>query len=180
MRRLHLVVAILALTAQVAFAQRPSIPMPRPLPMPSGHSTPAPGARVRSTLVFRDGRVPPNVMLLRRVNRSFGVFALPFFWNWGAPAFYIDTPVPLLAAGDVPTHSSRTRTARGTARKRRGMWASTLAAALLHAASRRADTAGGRPRRLRFTATSGALPLPPHACLPHGFEGPSERRFIPR
>lgn len=103
MRRLHLVVAILALTAQLAFAQRPSIPMPRPLPMPSGHATPAPGARVRSTLVFRDGRVPPNAMLVRRVNRNFGVFALPFFCNWGAPAFYVDTPVPLLVAGDVPT-----------------------------------------------------------------------------
>jgi len=101
MRRVQIIIAFVALTAQVAFAQRPSIPMPRPLPMPSGHSTPAPGSRVRSTLVFRDGRVPPNA-LLRRINRNTAVFALPFFWNWGAPAFYVDTPLPLLAPGDVP------------------------------------------------------------------------------
>jgi hypothetical protein len=25
-----------------------------------------------------------------------------FFWNWGAPAFYVDTPLPLVAPGDVP------------------------------------------------------------------------------
>ncbi len=103
MARVAFAFAFAALVASPALAQRPSIPMPRPLPMPSGHATPAPAPRVRSTLVFRDGRVPPNALLLRRVNRNFGVFALPFFWNWGAPAFYVDTAVPLLAAGDVPT-----------------------------------------------------------------------------
>jgi hypothetical protein len=103
MRRVQIVVIVfLALTAHTAFAQRPSIPMPRPAPMPSGHATPAPGSRVRSTLVFRDGRVPPNAFSLRRLNRNTGVVALPFFWSWGAPAFYVDAPVQLLT-GDVPT-----------------------------------------------------------------------------
>jgi hypothetical protein len=47
--------------------------------------------------------VPPNAWLLRRVNRNAAVFALPFFWSWAAPAFYVDTPLALLAPGDVPT-----------------------------------------------------------------------------
>ena len=102
MARIVIAIAFVALTGNPALAQRPSIPMPRPLPMPSGHSTPAPAPRVRSTLVFRDGRVPPNALLLRRINRNAAVLAMPFFWNWGAPAFYVDAPMQLLT-GDVPT-----------------------------------------------------------------------------
>jgi hypothetical protein len=100
-RFLIVVVGFLVLNTHAAVAQR-TIPMPRPAPMPSGHATPAPGSRVRSTLVFRDGRVPQNALLLRRINRDTAVFALPFFWSWGAPAFYVDAPVQLLT-GDVPT-----------------------------------------------------------------------------
>lgn len=94
-RLLIVIVGLLALTPHVALAQRRS----SPIPIPSGHSTPAPGSRNPSGP--RVGRVPFDTPL-GRVNRHATVFALPFFWSWGAPAFYFDPRVSVLADG-APT-----------------------------------------------------------------------------
>src|SRR5262245_44477696 len=103
MRRLLIcVVVVLASTPHVIVGQQRTspVPVPRPLPAPSGHSTPASGSRV-NTLILRGGPVSPLATPFRG-NRHAAVFALPFFWGWSAPAFYLDARTQLLAPSDAP------------------------------------------------------------------------------
>ena len=95
-------IAVLVAGFGVSAQQRSRpVPVPRPAPAaPVVMPSPAPTPTFASRLVLRAPRnVPAPLPNALHVNRNGGVFAVPFFWGWGVPAFYWEAPAVPLADG---------------------------------------------------------------------------------